>query len=209
LEFGAQGCLCTAVFTVQGKDVDRIERELKRIRQQIESELGTDLLGEGDVSLQEVVGRSLIKRSVRLAVAESCTGGLITSMLVDVPGISSVLDRGVVTYSNSAKTALLGVSEDLLKVHGAVSRVTALGMAEGIRVHSGTDIGLAVTGIAGPSGGSPGKPVGTVFVALSTPDGNEVTEYHFRGDRSAVRLQSAQMALDRLRRVLLKTDRAV
>jgi nicotinamide-nucleotide amidase len=150
-----------------------------------------------------VVGRLLIEQSQSIAIAESCTGGLITTMLVEIPGISSVLDRGVVTYSNTAKTDLLGVSKSVIKTQGAVSRVTARTMAMGIRKRAGTDIGLAVTGIAGPSGGTPEKPVGTVFIGLATSEGNEVTEYHFKGDRKAVRVMSAQMALDRVRRYLV------
>jgi len=203
LIFRSQGCLCSATLSLEGGDPARLQRDLETIRIRILSELGEEFLGQGDVTLQEIVGRLLIEQATRIAVAESCTGGLITSLLVDVPGISSVLDRGLVTYSNESKTALLGVQEEVLRTHGAVSRVTARSMAEGVRSLAGTEIGLAVTGIAGPEGGTVDKPVGTVFIGLSTPKGNEVTEYHFQGDRKAIRLQSAQMALDRVRRYLL------
>jgi nicotinamide-nucleotide amidase len=169
----------------------------------LKGELGADFLCEGEESLHELVANLLIDKSRTIALAESCTGGLITSLLVEVPGISAVLERGVVTYSNKAKKTLLGVPEKVVRENGAVSRITALKMATGIRSKAGTDIGVAVTGIAGPSGGSDEKPVGTVFIGLATPDGNEVHEYHFGGERSEIRLQSAQMALDRVRRYLL------
>lgn len=152
--------------------------------------------------LVEEVGRLLLERAQTIALAESCTGGLITSLLVDVPGISSVLERGVVTYSNASKTDLLGVPAELIERQGAVSRETARAMAAGIRCRSGTDIGLAVTGIAGPSGGTAEKPVGTVFIALAAAGGTEVVPCHFSGDRKSVREQSAKTALEILRKHL-------
>ncbi|MEK6776420.1 MAG: nicotinamide-nucleotide amidohydrolase family protein [bacterium] len=203
LTFFSEGCLTTAALSLEGRDPHRLEREAAQLRGKVLADLGPEFLCEGEETLHGIVGRLLIDRSLSIAVAESCTGGLITSMLVEVPGISSVLDRGVVTYSNTAKTDLLGVEEDVFKAHGAVSRETARAMSYGIRTRAGTGIGLAVTGIAGPGGGSRDKPVGTVFIGLSTPEGDEVTEYHFQGDRQMVRLQSAQMALDRVRRYLL------
>ena len=201
--FDSEGCLCNTTISMEGDNPDRVVRELERIRARVVGDLKQEFFGEDDETLEGVVGRLLIEQSQSIAIAESCTGGLITTMLVEIPGISSVLDRGVVTYSNTAKTDLLGVSKSVIKTQGAVSRVTARTMAMGIRKRAGTDIGLAVTGIAGPSGGTPEKPVGTVFIGLATPEGNEVTEYHFKGDRKAVRVMSAQMALDRVRRYLL------
>jgi len=152
--------------------------------------------------LVEEVGRLLLERAQTIALAESCTGGLITSLLVDVPGISSVLERGVVTYSNASKTDLLGVPAELIERQGAVSRETARAMAVGIRDRAGTDIGLAVTGIAGPSGGTAEKPVGTVFFALATADGAEVVPCRFSGERRSIREQSAAKALAVLRETL-------
>ncbi len=153
-------------------------------------------------NLAEEVGRLLLERAQTIALAESCTGGLITSCLVDVPGISSVLERGVVTYSNASKTDLIGVPAGLIERYGAVSRETAHAMAVGIRERADTDIGLAVTGIAGPGGGTPEKPVGTVFVALATTEGVEIVECRFQGDRKSVREQSVKTALETLRKYL-------
>ncbi len=198
-----RGSLCCVTLTVQGIDPARLDRELDRMSGSIRRELGPDFLCEGPEGLHEIVGRLLLERSRSIAIGESCTGGLLTSLLVDVPGISGVLDRAVVSYSNRSKTDLLGVPEHVFTTHGAVSRVTARQMAAGIRARAGTDIGLAVTGIAGPGGGTREKPVGTVFIGLAAEEGSEVTEHHFRGDRREVRLQSAQMALDRVRRFLL------
>jgi nicotinamide-nucleotide amidase len=203
MSFHVDGCLCQASFHLEGPDPQRLDRELERYRARIVGDLKQDFLGEGEEPLQALVGRLLMEKSNSIAIAESCTGGLITAWLVEVPGISSVLDRGVVTYSNRAKTDLLAVPEEVFQAHGAVSRVAARTMATGIRSRAGTDLGLSVTGIAGPSGGTPDKPVGTVFIGLATPEGNEVTEYHFKGDRKKIRFQSAQMALDRVRRYLL------
>ena len=203
LTFYSEGCLSKAALFLEGRDPKMLEREAVRLRGKVLSDLGPEFLCDGEETLHGIVGRLLIDRSLSIAVAESCTGGMIASMLVEVPGISSVLDRGVVSYSNTAKRDLLGVEEEVFKTHGAVSREAARAMAAGIRDRAGTMIGLAVTGIAGPGGGSRDKPVGTVFVGLSTSRGDEVTEYHFQGDRQMIRLQSAQMALDRVRRYLL------
>jgi len=149
--------------------------------------------------LAEETGRLLLDQGKTIALAESCTGGLITAQLVDVPGISAALERGVVTYSNRSKTDLLGVPAGLIERQGAVSSETASAMAAGVRERAGTDIGLAVTGIAGPSGGTPEKPVGTVFVALAEAGGVEVFECHFKGDRRTIREESAAKALETLR----------
>ncbi|NOY53321.1 MAG: CinA family protein [Deltaproteobacteria bacterium] len=152
--------------------------------------------------LVEEVGRLLLERGKTIALAESCTGGLIISLLVDFPGISAVLERGVVTYSNRSKTDLLGVPAELIERQGAVSRETARAMAVGIRDRAGTDVGLAVTGIAGPSGGTPEKPVGTVFIAIAEAGGAEVVPCRFSGDRRSIREQSAAKALTVLLDVL-------
>ncbi len=203
ISFSRDGCIATVTLFMQGEDPAVLERELERVGNCVIGDLGGDFICEGDESLHELVGKLLIGQSRSIALAESCTGGLITSLLVEVSGISSVLERGVVTYSNEAKTTLLGVPEEVIRENGAVSRITALKMAIGIRENAGTDLGLAVTGIAGPTGGTSEKPVGTVFIGLATPGGNEVHEYHFQGDRKAIRLQGAQMALDRVRRYLV------
>jgi nicotinamide-nucleotide amidase len=165
--------------------------------------LGDDCYGRAGERLEQVVGRLLLERGLTLAVAESCTGGLVGDRLTDVDGSSAYFERGVVTYSNRAKQDLLGVPEEILRTHGAVSAPCAEAMAQGIRVRAGSDCGLAVTGIAGPEGGTAAKPVGTVFVGVAVGDAAEARRYRFLGDRRAVKEQAAGAALDLLRRRLL------
>ena len=129
-------------------------------------------------------------------MAESCTGGLITDRLTDVPGSSAFLERGVVTYSNAAKTALLGVPEAVIREHGAVSAETARLMAEGVRRLAGVDLGLAVTGIAGPGGGTEAKPVGTVHIALADGGTTLCRQYAFRWERRRNKIMGAQLRPD-------------
>jgi len=130
-----------------------------------------------------------------LAVAESCSGGLIAKRLTDIPGSSGYFILGVVTYANSAKERLIDVPHELLEQHGAVSSEVALAMAAGVRALSGSDLAIATTGIAGPEGGSPEKPVGTVFIALASPGGCQVVRHCFSGDRQTVREATAEAAL--------------
>ena len=151
-------------------------------------------------TLPENVGRLLGATGLTLALAESCTGGWIAKLLTDVPGASSFLERGAVTYSNLAKQHWLGVTDEILERHGAVSEPCALAMARGMRRAAGTDLALAVTGIAGPEGGTPDKPVGTVFLALAADGEEQVHGYRFGGDRNQVRLLAAHMGLEWLRR---------
>lgn len=165
--------------------------------------LGDVIYGEGETSMAEVIGKMLREKKMTLSVAESCTGGLISSLITDIPGSSEYFDRGVVSYSNASKEELLGVSHDVLRANGAVSRETALAMAEGVRRVSGATIGISVTGIAGPGGGSPEKPVGLVHMAYSAPDGTEAFEHHFAGDRERLKQIFAMTALDMMRKYLL------
>jgi nicotinamide-nucleotide amidase len=132
---------------------------------------------------------------LRLATAESCTGGLVAAAVTGVPGASKVLERGWVTYSNRAKAEELGVSAGILERHGAVSAETAAAMAEGARLNAGADAALAVTGIAGPDGGSPEKPVGTVWFAVATPARTRTDRRVFPGDRAAVRAAAVRHGL--------------
>jgi nicotinamide-nucleotide amidase len=152
--------------------------------------------------LEVVVGEMLRSRTLTIAVAESCTGGLIASRLTDVPGSSSYVERGVVCYSNRAKTELLGVPESLIADHGAVSEPVARAMAEAIRDHAHTDVGIGVTGIAGPGGGTAEKPVGTVVIAVAVGNDVRVGTSKFFGDREQVKFQAAQAALNQLRLML-------
>lgn len=150
-------------------------------------------------SLEEEVGSLLLSLGLTIAVAESCTGGLICHRLTNVPGSSNYLDMGVVSYSNRAKIATLGVPEAVIAQHGAVSTACVKAMAMGVKTVAGTNLGLAVSGIAGPTGGSLEKPVGTVHVALADGEKVEAWRYLFEGDRTEIKAQTAQEALRRLR----------
>jgi nicotinamide-nucleotide amidase len=177
---------------------------LQPLSQEVRSRLKDWLFAEGRETMEEVVGRLLKKEGLTVAVAESCTGGLIGHRLTQVPGSSGYFDRGIVSYSNGAKLELLGVPTSLLEKHGAVSAPVASAMANGIRERSGTDIGLSVTGIAGPDGGTATKPVGLVYVGLDGGEGETITkEFRFHGDRDVIKHRSSQAALDVLRRWLL------
>jgi nicotinamide-nucleotide amidase len=177
---------------------------LARVEQEVAQALGEDCYGRDDETLERVVGRLLLERGLTLAVAESCTSGLLGHRLTDIAGSSAYFERGVLVYSNQAKQDLLGVPEEILRSHGAVSAPCAEAMARGICARSGNPVGLAITGIAGPDGGTPTKPVGTVFIGLAVADEVEVRRFRFAGDRSSVKWQSTQMALDMLRRRLLR-----
>jgi len=162
---------------------------------------GDDLFARDGRRLEEVVGDLLRARGLRVALAESCTGGLVTSRLTDVAGSSDYVERGVVAYSNRAKVELLGVPEPLIAEHGAVSEAVAVAMADGVRRLAGSDIGVGLTGIAGPGGGSAAKPVGTVAVAVSGPGARRVVRtWRFPGGRTLVKLFASTAALDALRR---------
>lgn len=165
--------------------------------------LGQAVFGTGTVELEEVLVRLLTERKQTLALAESCTGGFIAHRVTNVPGASAVLLAGLVTYSNAAKEQFLGVRPSTLAAHGAVSEETAREMAQGVRDRVGADYGLAVTGIAGPGGGTPDKPVGTVYTALATSDGAVVQRHLNPFDRETFKFITAQQAMDRLRRLLL------
>jgi nicotinamide-nucleotide amidase len=159
------------------------------------------LYAEGHETMEEVVGRLLTAQRLTVATAESCTGGLIGHRLTQVPGSSAYVDRGVICYSNRAKTELLGVPADLIDKHGAVSAEVAAAMAKGIRERAGVSAGLSVTGIAGPGGATPMKPVGLVYIGLNAETGAAITKEHrFHGDRSVIKQRSSQAALDLLRR---------
>ncbi len=167
--------------------------------------LGHDLFSSDGRSLEAVVGQLLRDRGLRLAVAESCTGGLITSRLTDVPGSSAYLHAGWTVYSDVAKVSLLGIAPRLIREHGAVSESVAEAMAAGARARADVDVGVGVTGIAGPGGGTEDKPVGTVCLALDGPEQlRRVRRLQLPGERDRVKFQASQSALDMVRRVLLR-----
>lgn len=168
--------------------------------------LGPAVYTTQDETLEELAGRLLREAGWRIAVAESCTGGLLGARLTDVPGSSAWLDGGLITYSNALKTDLAGVPAALIAEHGAVSEPVALAMAAGARARCRTDVGIGITGIAGPDGGTESKPVGTVFIAIDTPRGPACRHARFVGDRAVVRQQSVSAALDMLRLALTGHD---
>lgn len=160
----------------------------------------------GDISVDDAVAELFRDRRLTLSLAESCSGGLIAKRITDISGSSQYFSEGFVTYSNSAKNRLLGVPAELLNSFGAVSSECAAAMSKGVRAASGSDLGLAVTGIAGPEGGSDDKPVGTVFISLAAPDGCWTKRFRFSGNRNEIRTLTAWTALDWLRRYLLKKE---
>jgi competence/damage-inducible protein CinA-like protein len=164
--------------------------------------LGADVYSTDGRLLEAVVGDLLVERGLRIGVAESCTGGLIASRLTDIPGSSRYVDQAVIVYSNEAKTELLGLSPNLLSEHGAVSEPVALAMAQGIKTRARAGVGVGVTGIAGPTGGTPEKPVGTVVVSAVTDADRRVRTFRFFGEREQVKFQASQAALDMVRRML-------
>ena len=182
-----------------GEEADRLVEELGR---QIDQELGDCVFARSDQDLEEVVGMYLVMKGATIAVAESCTGGLMAERLTSVPGSSRYFTSGIVTYSNESKIALVGIPPLVLEMEGAVSKDVAVGLAESVREKIGSTIGVGITGIAGPDGGTPEKPVGTVHVAVSGPEGFRYLQFVFPGARDRVRWQSSQAALDMVRRYL-------
>jgi nicotinamide-nucleotide amidase len=174
---------------------DEVQRALEVAGGIVIERFGSAICGEGDHDLAYFAGHALIDRGLTVAVAESCTGGTVAARLASVSGISAALREAVVAYSDDAKVRRLGVDARLLREHGAVSAEVARAMAEGIRVASGADVGVATTGIAGPAGGSAEKPVGLVYVASASAEGNDVSEKRFRGNRAAIVERSAETAL--------------
>lgn len=192
-------------LAVRAAGRDEAAAVLDAATEELAAVLGRDLVSSDGAPLEAVVGRLLRARNLSVAVAESCTGGLIASRLTDVPGSSAYVRAGWVAYHNEAKTAQLGVDERLIAAHGAVSEPVARALALGCRKLAGADYGLGVTGIAGPGGGSAEKPVGTVCIALAGPqDRQRVRRLSLPGDRQRVKYFASQAALDLLRRELLR-----
>jgi nicotinamide-nucleotide amidase len=171
---------------------------------ELQGALGSAVYSVDGRPLEAVVGALLRDVEWRVAVAESCSGGLLASRLTDVPGSSDYVERGVVCYSNRSKVELAGVPPHLIDQYGAVSEPVARALAEGIRARSGVNVGMGITGIAGPGGGTPEKPVGTVAVAIVADGGDAVRTFQFIGGREQVKFQSTQAALNMLRLMLLE-----
>jgi nicotinamide-nucleotide amidase len=189
-------------LTASANNRTEADAALDRAASLLREVLGASVYSTDGRPLEAIVGEMLRERGLTVAAAESCSGGLLTSRLTDVPGSSAYVERGVVCYSNRAKVELLGVSEALIREHGAVSEPVARAMAEGIASRSGTDVGLAITGIAGPGGGTPDKPVGTVVVAVTVKGEMRVRTLKLFGGREMIKFQSAQAALNMLRLML-------
>ena len=197
--------------TPEYEDCRRIAREKEIPCQEVmirlqRSGASETCLSSCDVSIDDVVAELFRERGLTLSLAESCSGGLIAKRITDIPGSSAYFSEGIVTYSNAAKSRLLGVPAELLNSFGAVSAECAAAMAQGVRLASGCDMGLAVTGIAGPDGGSEEKPVGTVFISLATDEGCRTRRFQFDGSRDKIRTLTAWSALDWLRRYLLESN---
>jgi nicotinamide-nucleotide amidase len=187
-------------LAARGGDAEKRVREAEAVVREL---LGLHIYGVDDEDLETVIVRLLTERKVTLALAESCTGGCIANRVTNMPGASAVLLAGLVTYSNAAKQKFLGVRAETLARHGAVSEPVAREMAEGARQQTQSDYALSVTGIAGPSGGTPDKPVGTVFIGLAGPSGTLVERQFNPYDRETFKQVTAQQALELLRRTIL------
>jgi nicotinamide-nucleotide amidase len=190
-------------LSVRAADQPAAGRVLDPAVAALEAALGVSVYSVDGRPLEAVVGELLTARGWHVAAAESCTGGLLTSRLTDVPGSSRYVDRAMVCYSNRAKTDLVGVSPELIETHGAVSEPVARAMAEGARERAGVEVGIGITGIAGPDGGSAEKPVGTVALAVATPLETRVRTVRLPGGRDQVKFQAAQAGLNLLRLMLL------
>ena len=190
-------------LSIRDSDERRAQAALAAARDELLGVIGDDVYSTDGRAMEAVVGDMLKARGYMVAAAESCTGGLFSSRLTDVAGSSAYVRGGVIAYANDEKTSLLGVPADLIAAHGAVSEPVAVAMAEGIRERTGADVTVGITGIAGPGGGTPEKPVGTVAIAVIVPDQPAyVRTYQFIGGRAMVKFQATQAAMDRIRRML-------
>ncbi len=190
--------------TAEGKDITDSERILEQIVKEINNKLNRNIYGYDEENIKTVTANLLAKTNYSLALAESCTGGLMSKYLTDVTGSSSYFWGSVISYSNEAKVKLLGVSKNAIEEYGAVSKEVAEEMALGIKRVAGTELGLAITGIAGPEGGSAEKPVGLVYIGLAHNEGVIIKELRLGGNRAAIRTLAAKTGLDIVRRFLQK-----
>ncbi|HOQ38483.1 MAG TPA: competence/damage-inducible protein A [Acetivibrio sp.] len=193
----------TVRLTTKCKTYEEAIFKIKPVEEEIAGRLGDNLYSTEDEELEYVASKLLIEHGITISLAESCTGGMIASRLTDVPGISKVFNRGIVSYSNEAKMENLSVSPETLEKYGAVSRQTAIEMAEGVRKTAKTDLGISVTGIAGPDGGTDQKPVGLVYVALADKSGCDCRELRLTGNRDRIRNMTTLYVFDMIRRYVL------
>ncbi|MGI6145371.1 MAG: competence/damage-inducible protein A [Clostridia bacterium] len=182
-------------ITTRAENREEFERKITPVLTEIKKRTTPYLFGEDEVTITGAVAQLLLEKNLKISTAESCTGGMLAQYFTSIPGSSEFYLGSVVSYANSVKTQMLGVSPELLEKHGAVSREVGSAMAERIRVLTGSDLGIGITGIAGPTGGTSEKPVGLVYIALATPHQTICTEYQFNGDREIIRLRSVHRAL--------------
>jgi len=194
-------------ITAKSDKTEEADRLIDQMEEKVKIILGENIYGHDEESLEEVVLKLLQEKKMTISLAESCTGGLIANRLTDVPGASASLICGVISYSNASKINILGVSEDTISKYGAVSSQTAEEMAYGVKRINGTDIGLSITGIAGPDGGSAEKPVGLCYIGVALGDKVMVHKLIFNGNRKKIKWNSSSKALDLLRRELLQTKK--
>jgi nicotinamide-nucleotide amidase len=189
-------------LSVKGSDHEDAQTRLESYRREILSRIGEFVYSTGAESLEQIVHGIILAKGLKVAVAESCTGGMLSVMLMSEPGSSAYFDRGLVTYSDRSKMDLLGVPQAMIESLGAVSRQTAEAMAQGVRTAAAADLGVSTTGIAGPEGERPGKPVGLVYIGVASEKGVDVKEFKFLGPRQYVIYRASYAALDMIRREL-------
>ena len=203
----AKGYECTLRITAKAKSVEEAKELIKPMSDEMKRRFGQSLYATGETSIEEVVAKMLVENNLKIAVAESCTGGMVSASLINYPGISSVFMEGCVTYSNEAKMKSLGVKKETLDVYGAVSDKCAKEMASGVAARYNTNVGIATTGIAGPGGGTDEKPVGLVYFGIFI-NGKVITKkYVFNGDRQGVRERATRTILNDLRLELLNMEK--
>ena len=195
---------CTVRITAKGKNEKEVESLIEPISNEIKSRLKEKVYGEDDTAIEDEVAKILVDNNLTIAVAESCTGGMVAADLINYPGISSVFMEGCVTYSNEAKMMTLNVKKETLNTVGAVSEQCAKEMSEGVAARHNTNIGLSTTGIAGPEGGSEDKPVGLVYMGITINNKTIVKKYIFNGNRQQIRSRACKTLLNDLRLELLK-----
>lgn len=191
-------------ISARSSDRTDAERKIAQVESILREKAGKYIYGADREELEEVVGRLLAERRLTIAVAESCTGGIVADRITNVSGSSRYFERGIVSYSNESKVSELGVPKEIIDTHGAVSREVAEAMARGIREKAGTDIGLSTTGIAGPTGGSEQKPVGLIWIGYSTKEKTLAIRFNFGTERRRFKERASQAALELVRRMLLR-----
>lgn len=194
----------TLRITAKAKSSEEATKLIGPMEESIRTRVGKYIYGEGDTSLDEVVSKILVEKNLKITVAESCTGGMVSASLINYPGISSVFMEGLITYSNEAKMERLGVKKETLDKFGAVSEETAIEMAQGVCKKFNTNVGVSTTGVAGPGGGTDEKPVGLVYIGVCINGKTKVKKLNLSGNRFKVRQRAAKEALNELRILLLE-----